>query len=74
MYEPSRLLLMLNWSEQVKWTSVQQESVTFPQGRTTNIVNNSVIYHIMIFHVHPGDLEEEIAVLTVVVFPRVAYG
>lgn len=49
-------------SQQVKWlilTSVRQGSITFPQGRTATIVNNSVIYHIMIFHVYPGDSEEE---------------
>lgn len=49
-------------SEQVKWlilTLMEQRNIIFPQGRAANIVNNSIIYHIMLFFYILGTLEKK---------------
>lgn len=55
-------------SEQVKWlilTLMGQRNIIFPQGRAANIVNNSIIYHIMLFFYILGTLEKKETVVSV---------
>lgn len=49
-------------SGKVKWpilTLMEQRNIIFPQGGAANIVNNSIIYHIMLFFYILGTPEKK---------------
>lgn len=62
--------------EQAVWpilTPIGQGTIMFSQGRATKIMDNSIIYHIILFLLYPGDHKEErSSCLFVVVLLRAA--